>query len=76
MNSANSDLDFLFESDKKIVNKISEFNKEDDINPVNDLMDSQGPTLIPSSSLRTFTAAEAYDAPDLTPMRLRKPNDS
>ena len=36
MNSGNSDLDFLFESDKKLGLKA----EIGDINPMNDLMDS------------------------------------
>jgi hypothetical protein len=40
INTMDSDLDFLLESDKKLGNKIPEFNKEENINPINDLMDS------------------------------------
>ena len=41
MNSLGSDLDFLFDSDKKLVNKIPDSNREENVNPMNDLMDSQ-----------------------------------
>ena len=73
MNSANSDLDFLFESDKKLNIKILDINKDENLNPMNDLMESQA-TYQPATSARQTNSEMAV--PDLTPVRLRKPSDS